>query len=70
MQPRWELKNIELEAFIWNHDRGRFDFNGSKDIFDEALYELIEETSKRLREELVKSSICNFEIRAVSVVRT
>ena len=68
-QPRWELKNTEGGAFFWNHDRGRFDFNESEHVIDEALYKLIEEINKWLGEELIKNSIRSFEVRPVFAVR-
>ena len=71
MQPRWELENIKGGgAFFWNHELGRFDFNESEYILDEALYKQIEEVNKSLGEHLVKNSIRSFEVRPAFVVRT
>jgi hypothetical protein len=70
IQPRWKLENIEGGTFFWNHDRGRFDFNESEYIIDEALYKLIEEINEWLGKELVKNSIRSFEVRPVFAVRT
>ena len=70
MQPRWELKNTEERAFFWNHDHGRFDFNGGEHVIDEALYKLMEEINKWLGIELVKNSVRNFEVRPVFATRT
>ena len=69
MQPRWELKNVKGGAFFWNHDHGRFDFNESEHLIDEALRKLIEEINEWLSKELVKNSIRSFEVRPVFAMR-
>ena len=72
MQSRWELKNLEGGAFIWNRDHRRFDFIGTKDAIDEALYNLIMKINKRLSKALVDDDhpTRSFEVRPVYAIKT
>ena len=65
----WEFESTQGGAFIWNVDRGDFDFRDSKCVGHEALYRLIEEANKGLGVGLVDNHIRTFEIRPIFAVR-
>lgn len=70
VQQRWEFVSIGGGAFVWDEDRGRFDFRGG-DYLDayKPLYTLIEKANEGLGEDLVRHHMHNFEIRLALAIR-
>lgn len=70
VQQRWEFVSIGGGAFVWDEDRGRFDFRGG-DHLDayEPLYQLIEKANEGLGEDLVRHHMHRFEIRLALAIR-
>ena len=70
MQLGWKLENIKGEgAFVWDHERGQFNYNKSQPIIDEALHKLFQGINNSLAEQLVQDSGRSFEVRPVFAVR-
>lgn len=69
VQRRWELESIQGAVFLWNNDRGCFDFKNSENIGNETLYRLLGEVNKGLDEELLKNHVPFFEVWPVFAIR-
>ncbi len=65
VQGRWEIDSTQGGAFLWNYDRGDFDFGDGESIGAEDLDRTMGEDNGYFGEELARNHIRNFQVRFV-----
>ncbi|KAF4987090.1 hypothetical protein FDECE_15613 [Fusarium decemcellulare] len=68
-EGQWEVDTTRGKSFIWDHERGSFEWGPGECLGDEDLYKRIEEDQKGLDEEIRRAPRHNFEIRPIYAVR-